>query len=62
MDKVIEECPYDTSPIDMVEGVNNGDDDEKERTAENEDEGEIHRDMTEYEKETNWDSLDKVTE
>ena len=46
----------------MEEGVNNGDYDEKEITAENEDEGEIHRDMTEYEKETNWDSLDKVTE
>ena len=29
LNKVIEEFPYDTSPIDMEEVVNNGDDDEK---------------------------------
>ena len=41
MDKLIEKFPYDTSPIEMEEGVNNKDDDKKEITAENEDEGEI---------------------
>ena len=46
----------------MEEGVNNEDDDEKEITAENEDEGEIHRDIKQYEKENNWYSLDKVIE
>ena len=50
MDKVIEECPDDTSPIEMEEGVNIEDDDKKEITAENEYEGEMHRDITEYDK------------
>ena len=31
MEKVIEECPYDTSPVDMEEGVNNKVDDENRR-------------------------------
>ena len=35
MDKVIEEFPDDTSPIDIEEGVNNEDNDEKEITANN---------------------------
>ena len=47
LDKVIEESPDDTSPIDMEECVNNKND-EKEITAENEYEGKIHRDITEY--------------
>ena len=42
--------------------VNNEDDDEKEITSENEDEGVIHRVIIEYEKETNRDTLDKVIE
>ena len=46
----------------MEEGVNNEDDDKKEITAENEDEGEIQKDITKYEKETNLDALDKVIE
>ena len=50
LDKVIEEFPDDTSPVDMEEGLNNEDDDEKEITVENEDEGEIHRNIIEYEK------------
>ena len=45
---VIEECPDDTSPIVMWKFVNNEDNDEKEITAENEDEGVIHRDIIEY--------------
>ena len=44
----------------MEEGVNDEDDDEKEIKADNEDEYVIHRDITEYEKETNWDALDKL--
>ena len=44
----------------MEEGVNNEDDDKKEITEENEDEGEIHRDIKEYKKENNRDALDKV--
>ena len=60
MDKVIGECPDDTSSIDIQEGVHNKDDDEKEITADNEDEGVKHRDVIEYEKETNWDTLYKV--
>ena len=48
--------------IDMEEGVNNDDDDEKKITAENKDEGEIYRDITEYEKGTNRYALDKVIE
>ena len=46
----------------MEEGVNNEDDDEKEITADNEDEYVIHRDITENEKETNRYNLDKVIE
>ena len=50
MDKVIEEFPDDTSPIEIEEGVNNEYDEEKEITAKNVDEGEKHIDMKEYEK------------
>ena len=46
----------------MEQGVNNEDADEKEITADNEDEGVIHKDITENEIETNWDALDKVIE
>ena len=60
LDKVIEECPDDTSPVDMEEGVNNEDDDEKEIMAQNEYEGVIHRYITDNEKETIHDTLDKV--
>ena len=59
MDKVIEEFPDDTSPVEMEGGVNNEDDDEKE--TDNEDEGVIHRDITENEHENNQDTFDKVT-
>ena len=44
----------------MEEGVNIEDDYKKEITAENEYEGEMHRDITEYEKWINWYALDKV--
>ena len=40
--------------------VNNEDDDEKEITTDNEDEGVIHRYIKNYEKETNMDNLGKV--
>ena len=60
LDKIIEEFPDDTYPIEMEEGVNNEYDDEKEITSKNEDECEIHRNMTEYEKETNRYALDKA--
>ena len=46
MDKVIEECPDDTTSAEMEECVNNEDDYEKEKTAENKNEGLIHRDIT----------------
>ena len=46
----------------MQKCVNNEDDDEKEITADNEDEGVINRDITEHEKETNQDTLDKLIE
>ena len=45
----------------MEECVNNEDDDEKKK-AENINEGVIHRYITEKEKETNWDNLEKVIE
>ena len=47
---VIEKCPYDQ------------DDDEKEKTAENKNEGVTHRDITENEKENDWGNLKKVME
>ena len=50
MDKVIWKLPRDTSPIEMKGYVSNEDDNKKEITAGNEDEGEINRDITEYEK------------
>ena len=46
----------------MQEGVNNEEDHEKEKIAENEDESVIHRDMTENEHGTNWDTFDKSTQ
>ena len=46
----------------MEEGVINENDDEKEITAENEDEVEMHIDITDYERENNWDDFDKVIE
>ena len=46
----------------MEEVVNNEYEDEREITPENEYEGVIHRDMTENEKETIRDTLDKVIE
>ena len=60
MDKVIERCPYDTSPVEMEEVVNNEENDEKYKTAENEDESVIHIDITENKKENNWNNLYKV--
>ena len=62
MEKVIEEFPDDNSPVEMEEGVNNEDNDKKEITSENEYQGVIHRDIIEYEKETIWDTMDKVIE
>ena len=62
LDKLIEGCPYKTYPVDMEEGVKNEYGDGKEITAENEYEGEIHRYITENEKETNRYTLDKVIE
>ena len=50
LNKVTEECSDETSPIKMEEGVNNEEDDEKEITSDNEDEGVIHRNITENEK------------
>ena len=50
MKKVIEACP------------DGQDEDKKEKTAENKNEGVIHRDISENEKETNWDTLKKVIE
>ena len=50
MYKLIIECPDDATPADMEEGVNNEDEDEKEITEENEYEGVIYRDITDYEK------------
>ena len=46
----------------MEESVNNEDDYEKEITVDNEDEGVIHRNIIENEKETFQDTLDKVTQ
>ena len=46
----------------MEEYVNNEDDDQKEKTAENKNDDVIHRYITENEKENNWDTLEKVTE
>ena len=57
---MIEACPHDTYPVEMEEGVNNEDNDKKEMTPENEYESVIHRYITENEKETNRDILDKV--
>ena len=50
LDKVIEECLDYISPIDIEKGVNNEDDAKKEITADNEYEGVIHRDITDYDK------------
>ena len=44
LDKAIEECPDETSPVEMEEGVNNEDYDEKE--TENDYEVVIHRYIT----------------
>ena len=60
MDKVTIESPYYTTPADMEKCVNNEEDENKEFTAENEDEGVIHRVSKQNEKETNQDTLDKV--
>ena len=60
--KLIEECPYDTTPAKMEGCVHNEDDDKKEIVAENKDEVVIHRDITENENETNQDTLDKEIE
>ena len=46
----------------MEEGVNNEEDDKKEITADNEDEGVIHRDIKEYEKYTIWYTWNKLIE
>ena len=50
LDNVTIESPYDTTPIDMEKYVNNEDDNKKEITSENEDEGVIHINITENEK------------
>ena len=50
MNKVIKECPDDTAPYEMEGFVNDEDDYEKLKTAENKNEGLIHRDITENEK------------
>ena len=50
MDKVIEEFPDDTSPVEMEEVANNKDDEEKEITSNNADEGVMHRDVTDNKK------------
>ena len=60
LDKVKIERPDDTTPAEMEKCVNNEEDDKKEITAENEYEGVIHIFSTEYEKETNQDTLDKA--
>ena len=60
MDKVIGECHDDTSPVEMEELWNNEDDDEKEITSENSDEGIIHIAITENERGNISDKLDKV--
>ena len=49
MDSLIEEFLDDNSPVDMEEGVNNYDDDDKEITAGNEDKCVIPRDITDNE-------------
>ena len=46
----------------MEEGLNNEEDQEKEKTAENEDESAIHRYITENEYETNQDNFDEGIE
>ena len=46
----------------MEEGVNNQDGEGKEIIAQNEDEGVIHRDITENEREINRNTLNKVRE
>ena len=60
LDKVIIEIPDDTTPSEMDKCVNNQYYDKKEITVENEDEGIIQRDITEYEKETIWYTFYKV--
>ena len=60
MDKLIEKCPDETYPVETDEGVNNEDDDEKEITSENEDGGVVHINITENEKETIRNTLNKV--
>ena len=62
MDKVTEECPDDTTPDGMKSGVNNEYNDEKQITAENKGEGVIQRDITNNEKDTIQDTLDKLIE
>ena len=61
-DKAKIEIPDYTTPDEIEKFVNNEEDDKKEITAENEDEGVIHRVITEYGKEINWDNLDMVIE
>ena len=46
----------------MEKCVDNEEDVKTEITAENEDEGVIHTVIIQYEKENNWDTLDKVIE
>ena len=60
MYKIIEEFPDYTSPVDTEEGVNDKNDEKKEIISENGYEGVIHRDITENEKYTIQDTLDKV--
>ena len=48
MNKVIVEIPDNTTSDEMDKCVKHEDDDEIEITAENEDDGIIHRDITEY--------------
>ena len=62
MVKLIEKFPDETSLVDMEEVVNNEDDYKKYITAEDEDEVVINRDITENEKETIQDILDKLLE
>ena len=61
MNKVIEKCLDDTTPAEMEKCVNNEDDEDKEKT-ENKNGGVIHRYITENEKETNRDTLEKLIE
>ena len=57
MRKVIEEFPDDITPADMEKCVNYEDNVDKEKTAENKNEGVISRYIKENEKETNRNTL-----